>query len=183
LSWLEFNIHVRSPVLGDNVFVRRILLELIEPFVNTHRQKFSHWHYLIESDPCRGDGYYYEIRIRFEGDNANLSLVKNALINDLANYSNRTNITMREDEILGSHEGHHGRRIGGGIGPYRGAQSEGFAADWSIIVEILEKGSEFALQILSLGDNLIESRSMQVSKWHLFHPYYLHLPANQLLLE
>ena len=183
MGWLEFNVHIRHPVFGDNVFVRHTLLDLISPFVNSQTERFRHWHYLIEPDQCRGRAPYCEIRVRFEGEDANLALIRNALIQELANYSNRTQITMREDENLGSHDGHHGRRIGRGIGPYRGAQSENFGRDWSTIVEILQKGSEFALDILRLGNNLVESRSLQPGKWHLVHPYYIHLPANQLLVE
>ena len=182
LGWFEFNIHVRhayarmSDLFDDYV---QILLDFVEPFVNSQRSRFDHWHYLGEPDSCR-DRPYYEIRLRFEGEEINLMQIKRDLVTRLREYTDETDIAMSEDEPLGSHEGCHGRRGE----RFLGLRSSRFDRDWDIIVEIMQVGSEAALKILRLGRNLVEEQSL---KWggrkHTFHPYYLHLPANQLFVE
>jgi len=181
MVWLEFNIHIRNRVLrpfdlfNDSL---AILLNLVKPFVDSHRTLFVRWHYLLEPDTCRGEGCY-EIRLRFEGSETNIIQVKDALVVELNNFVNLRHIAMRENEPLGSHEGSHGRR---GM-MYLGAQSENFGRDWNTIVEIMEKGSEDALAIFNLGRTLVEDRSIGLGTWRTTHPYYTHLPANQLLVE
>ena len=82
-------------------------------------------------------------------------------------------------EPTGSHEGCHGDRSGS----YEGAASESFGRDWQPIVNILQIGSESAIKILELGRTLVENRSLQACQRLVIHPYYLHLPANQLFVE
>ena len=179
--WIEFNIHIRNRVIlplnlfNDSV---AILLDLVKSLVDSQRERFSHWHYLIEPDTCRGQGCY-EIRLRFEGNEANISQIKSTLITNLNNYVNQNHRAMSENEPLGSHEGCHGCRGE----KYLGAQSENFGRDWNTIVEILQNGSEYALNVFSLGRTLVEGTSVQLGQWHTIHPRYIHLPANQLLVE
>lgn len=87
---------------------------------------------------------------------------------------------MVEDGSSGSHEGCHGARNK----KFLGAASEEFGEDWSTIVELLQKGSEYALEILELGRKLKENKALQTYyRERVIHPYYLHLPANQLIVE
>jgi len=178
---MEFNIHIRNRVIqpfdlfNDSV---RILLELVQPFISNQRERFSHWHYLLEPDMCRGEGCY-EIRLRFEGSEANIGQVSPALITDLNNYANLTHGAMSESEPLGSHEGCHGCRGDRYLGP----RSENFGRDWNAIVDLLQLGSENALQVFGLGRTLVEDKSLRLGSWRTVHPYYIHLPANQLLVE
>jgi hypothetical protein len=156
-----------------------ILLDFVEPFVNSQGDRFIHWHYLIEPDICRGQNYC-EIRLRFEGERTNLNTIRHELTDGLRDYSDETNIAMREEENLGSHEGCHGRRDELYLGP--GVES--FGRDWDTIIEIMQVGSESALKILRLGRKLEEERSLRLGgRERTIHPYYLHLPANQLFVE
>ena len=86
---------------------------------------------------------------------------------------------MEDKGSSGSHEGCHGKRNN----KYKGAKSETFRNDWPIIVEIMQMGSESAIKILELGVRLKEERSLQWEQRKVIHPYYLHLPANQLIVE
>lgn len=138
---------------------------------------FNSWHYLIEPDRCRSS--FVEIRLRFEGEEKDLNQMRSELVSELNNYSDRTHLSMRDDEKSGSHEGCHGNRNN----TYLGAQSENFGRDWQSITEILQIGSESALRILRLGNGLVESRSLNVYQRQVSHPYYLHLSANQLFVE
>ena len=65
-----------------------------------------------------------------------------------------------------------------------GAASEEFGEDWSTIVELLQKGSEYALEILELGRKMKDNKALQICyREQVTHLYYLHLPANQLIVE
>jgi len=183
LVWLEFNIHVTNVLVSmQNLYddVTTILLDLVKPFIDEQRSRFAHWHYLHEPDVCRGRGFC-ELRLRFEGESANLEEIKNTLIRNLKEFSDKTSLAMSDDEPLGSHEGCHGSRNA----TYMGAQSEKFGGDWPTIVEIMQKGSEFALEFFRLGRNLVENRSLQYGRRDRpsEHPYYVHLPANEILVE
>jgi hypothetical protein len=145
--------------------------------VDSHRGFFNHWHYLLEPDVCRP--HSCEIRLRFEGTPENLRHIKHDLITEIRNYSRRTHLVMCDDEPLGSHEGCHGNRNDS----YQGAASEGFGRDWQSIVDILQTGSDSAIQILRLGRDLVENRSLQIYQRQVNHPYFLHLPTNQLVVE
>lgn len=174
--------HIRNRVISpidlfNSCFA--ILLDPVKPFIDnpSNRARFDHWHYLIEPDVCRGQGCF-EIRLRFEGTQTNIVQIRNDFAADLDNFVNRNPIAMRISEPLGSHEGCHGLRGG----TYLGAQSENFGRDWNTIVEILEKGSENALNIFSLGTKLVEQNSLVVGEYGTaIHPRYIHLTANQLL--
>ena len=103
MDWLEFNIHIRSALvtvhdLFDNAVP--MMLDLLEPFVNSQRGRFSHWHYLLEPDVCRGEAYC-ELRLRFEGEKTTLEEIKHELATMLKDYTDQTSISMREDEHLG----------------------------------------------------------------------------------
>jgi len=182
LDWLEFNIHIRQALTDLHDLyegIVPILLDFVEPFVNRQRGKFSRWHYLLEPDNCR-DQTYCEIRLRFEGERANLEGIKSQLVTEFNHYANQTSTIMRNDELLGSHEGCHGDRSQ----TYAGSRSERFGGDWDKIVEIMQIGSESALKILRLGRKLAEKESLKwVGREQTYHPYYLHLPANQLFIE
>ncbi len=154
-----------------------VLVDLLQPFADSHRGSFSHWHYLLEPDVCRTQSC--EIRLRFEGSEENLRRMRQDLITEIGNYSDRTHLVMRNDEQLGSHEGCHGNRNSS----YQGAASESFGRDWQSIVGILQIGSESAIQILQLGRGLVENRSLEMGQRQARHPYFLHLPANQLIVE
>lgn len=175
MPWLEYNVHLCQRPNYERIIT--VLIDLIEPFVRTHKKLFTHWHYLIEPDPCRPS--FVEIRVRFEGSVRNLSRVRLELVSELRNYSDRTHLTMRDDETLGSHEGCHGNRNLS----YQGAASEGFGRDWQSIIDILQIGSDSAIRILRVGRGLAENRSLQIYQRQVNHPYFLHLPANQLLVE
>jgi len=175
LAWLEYNIHlVGQPNFNDIIAV---LVDLLQPFVESRRDSFVHWHYLLEPDRCRASSC--EIRLRFEGSQENLKEIKQDLITEIRNYSGRTNLVASDGEPLGSHEGCHGGRDGS----YQGSASENFGRDWQSVVNILQIGSESAIQILGLGRGLVENRSLQVYQRQVNHPYFLHLPANQLIVE
>jgi hypothetical protein len=175
LTWLEYNLHFsKQPTYEDTIAV---LVDLLQPFVDSHRNSFSHWHYLLEPDVCRPSSC--EVRLRFEGTPEALKQIKHDLITEIGNYSNSTRLVMRDYETLGSHEGCHGNRNS----PYQGAASEKFGRDWQSIVDILQIGSEAAIQILRLGRGLVENQSLQMGQRQVRHPYYLHLSANQLIVE
>lgn len=181
IVWIEFNIHIRNRIVQQqNLFYDSvaILLDLVKPLVDSQRERFSHWHYLIEPDTCRGQECY-ETRLRFEGSETNIGRIKGTLVTRLNNYVNQTHRVMSETEPLGSHEGCHGCRGEN----YLGSQSENFGRDWNTIVEILQNGSEHSLNVFSLGRTLVENRSVQLGQWRTIHPYYIHLPANQLIVE
>jgi len=181
MVWLEFNIHIRNRVLVPLDLFKdgtAILRDLVKPFVDGHRTLFVHWHYLLEPDICRGEGCY-EVRLRFECSQKSVTTLRDELVAELGDFVTKSHLAMRENEPLGSHEGEHGRR---GM-TYLGAQSEEFGRDWNTIVDIMEKGSENALAILDLGRTLVEAKSIQPGIWRTTHPYYTHLPANQLLVE
>ena len=173
------------PNLYDDV--SSVLLDFVSPFVERQRERFTHWHYLLEPEKCRGQFgeptqvSFYEIRLRFEGDGENLTQIKNDLTQDLEVFSERTHLTMKVSEPLGSHEGCHGRRNT----PYKGAESErDFGRDFPVMVEIWQKGSEFVIELFRQGRKLVEKYSLQYgSRGSTEHPRYLHYPANQLLLE
>lgn len=154
-----------------------VLADLVQPFVDSHRNSFSHWHYLLEPDVCRPSSC--EVRLRFEGTSESLRQIRRDLITEIGNSRQRTHLIMRDDEPLGSHEGCHGNRNSS----YQGATSEGFGRDWQSIADILQIGSESAIQILRLGRGLVENRSLQTYQRQVNHPYFLHLPANQLIVE
>jgi hypothetical protein len=134
----------------------------------------------VEPDICRGSNYY-EIRLRFECDEIDLKYVKDTFVSNLLEFTERTHITMREDEPLGSHEGEHGHRHK----KYRGIESENFGEDWPTMVEIMQRGAESALEILHLGTQLKGSKALGWDRRPSppEHPYFLHLSANQLLVE
>ena len=117
--------------------------------------------------------------MRFEGTPENLRQIRQDLITEIGEFNQRTHLVMRDDEPLGSHEGCHGNRNSS----YQGAASETFGRDWQSIVDILQIGSGSAIQILRLGRGLVEKRSLQMGQRQVRHPYYLHLPANQLIVE
>jgi hypothetical protein len=175
LPWLEYNIHLCGQPNYENVTAA--LADLLQPFVDAHRSSFSHWHYLLEPDKCRANST--EIRLRFEGEKENLAQIRQDLLNEIRYYGAKTHLVMRDDVQLGSHEGCHGNRVA----CYQGAASEGFGRDWQSIVEILQIGSESAIQILKLGRGLVAIRSLQLYQRQVQHPYFLHLPANQLIVE
>jgi hypothetical protein len=163
--------------------VSTILLDLVDPFIRKQRDRFSHWHYLSEPDSCRGQELFKEIRLRFEGSADNLERIKYELEGDLEVFSERTHLTMKVNEPLGSHEGCHGRRNN----QYKGAESEDlrFGRDFPVMVEVWQKGSEFAIDCLREGRKLVEVYPNQFvhRSSPTEHPRYLHYPANQLLLE
>ncbi len=180
MVWLEFNLHIRNQALSWPDFFGKgseVLLGLVRPFVDARRTQLTHWHYLVEPDNCRGAGFF-EIRLRFEGAEENINSAREALVAQL-NAGTMSQLVMRENEPLGSHEGEHGQRGA----RYAGPRSEDFGRDWDTIVGILEKGSESALAILDLGRGLVGPKSVQFGAWRTSHPYFTHLAANQLLLE
>lgn len=179
MDWLEFNIHIRNSTSIVALFedAVSILLDFLEPFVNSQRGKFAHWHYLLEPDTCRGQPFG-EIRVRLAGTKRNLAKIKNNLTTALAGYVQKSDEAMCEDEHLGSHTGCHGRRGES----YRGLQSEDFGRDWETIVEILQVGSENALELLQLGRNLVEDRSLRWGgREHTYHPGYLSLSSKPVI--
>jgi len=100
---------------------------------------------------------------------------------ELGNFSLRTSLVMSAEDALGSHEGRHGNRNE----HYDGADSENWTLgiDWGKIVEILQIGSDSALQILELGRTLVENKSLQRYQRTVNHLYFIHLAANQLIFE
>jgi hypothetical protein len=159
----------------------KILTDFVEPFVIEHAGKFAHWHYLIEPAICTGSPSEYsfvEIRVRFEGEEAGLNEIRHDLVSFLGEFSKKTNLTVPDDKIRGSHEGCHGER---------GKRYEGelrkYQQDWSSLVEIMQIGAESALRILRIGRKLGNNESIKRGRWFSLHPCYLHLPANQLLVE
>lgn len=184
MVWLEFNIHIRNRVIGQlDLFndVFPVLLFFIRPFVNNHRTQFNHWHYLVEPDTCRGRDCF-EIRLRFEGGEEDMNEIDNDLSYELEAYVNQANPIGRRImsmiEPSGSHEGSHGCR-----GETYPGEAQRFGGDWNNIVRILEIGSENALNIFALGAALRGDAALQPGTWRTTHPYYTHLPANQLLIE
>lgn len=174
MPWLEYNIHITGALTQNNVF--SVLFNLIEPFVNSHRTMFQHWHYLFEPNVCGST--IGEVRLRFEGTTNNIATIRTDLIAQVANFKRQTNLIMDNTDVNGSHEGAHGDRAlqyQGEAGP--------FGNDWNSIVEILQIGSESALKILRIGQGLTSNRSLEVYERTVRHNYYLHLPANQLLVE
>ena len=161
--WLKYNI-------------LSVLFDLIEPFVNSHKAMFDHWHYLFEQNSCGST--LGEVRLRFEGTTTNLATIKTDLIAGISAFQTRTNLVMADTDTLGSHEGSHGARNQ----QYQG-EAGAFGNDWNAIIEILQVGSESALMILHLGRGLTSNHSLTFSQRMVNHPYYLHLPANQLLVE
>ena len=175
LAWLEYNIHLcGQPDYGNIIDV---LSDLVHPFVNSHRGSFNHWHYLLEGNVSGSTSS--ETRLRFEGTSRNLSQIRHDLINEINRFSRNTPTIMRHNKGTGSHRGCHGHRNR----TYRGAASENFGRDWQSIADILQIGSESAIEILRLGRGLVENRSLQMGLRVVMHPYYLHLPANQLIVE
>ena len=174
LPWHEYNLHIRIYNFEN---VRDAILDFICPFINTNRDFFQSWNFLIEPDVCElAQG---ELRLRFKGTHSNLETIQNKLIIDLQEYARRTAILI-EDGPSGSHEGCHGVRHE----KFLGASSEDFGEDWPTIVELLQSGSEHSLEILELGRNLKERKALQkYYRQRVVHPYYLHLPANQLIVE
>ncbi len=175
LAWLEYNIHINGQFDYANIIT--VLADLLQPFVDSHRTFFSHWHYLLEPNVCGSSPS--EVRLRFEGTPQNLGQIRQDLITETEHFSQRTQLVMRDDGQLGSHEGCHGNRNSS----YQGAASENFGRDWQSIVNILQIGSESAIQILRVGRGLVENRSLQLGQRQVRHPYFLHLPANQLIVE
>jgi len=182
------NIQTRSCMSNWYDDVSAILLDFVDPFIKEQRNKFVHWHYFSEPDDCRGRGLFKEIRLRFEGDDENLNKIKSDLIRELEEFSEKTHLTMKENEPLGSHEGCHGKPNN----RYLGAESEKFGRDFPVMVEIWQKGSEFAIELFRQGRTLVEKCSLQYgyrpnpikpNEYPTTHPCYLHYPANQLLLE
>lgn len=174
MAWLEYNIHIRGESTYGNIIA--VLVDLVQPFVDSHAN-LDHWHYLLEPNVCGSSTC--EVRLRFEGATGILTGIRCDLTTEIEAFSRRTNLVMREDEQLGSHEGLHGNRDG----HYQGAASETFGADWPHIADILQIGSESAIKILRLGRRLVTNRSLQMGQKVVGHPYYLHLPANQLIVE
>jgi len=165
-------------IINDFNQTRDIIIDFVNPFVSRNRHLFSQWHYLFEVDQCREK--QIEIRLRFKSSTTNLREIKHNLINELDSYVNLGNLLMKDSEPLGSHEGCHGTRGG----TFQGEASDNFGGDWSTIVEILQIGSESAMQILELGRSLSTPRSLEWGgRSNVVHPYYLHLPANQLFIE
>ena len=174
MPWFEYNLHITKFSFEN---VRDAILDFIGSFINKNRELCQNWNYLIEPDGCKlAEG---ELRFRFKGINSNLEKIRQNLIADLKEYSQRTRILI-EDGPSGSHEGCHGVRNK----KFLGAASEEFGEDWSTIVELLQKGSEYALEILELGRKLNETKALQTYyRERVIHPYYLHLPVNQLIVE
>ena len=180
MPWLEYNLHlshVSFNIIKDFDIVRDVIVDFIGPFISNKSHLYEHWNYLIEPDKCREKEL--EIRLRFESSESNLECVRQLLINELETYANRTNILMKENEDNGSHEGCHGIRNQ----TFQGASSETFEEDWPNIVEIMQVGSESAIKILELGRSLKTHKSLQLYIRKIVHSYYLHLPANQLIVE
>jgi len=174
MPWLEYDLHLRTYSFEN---ARDSIIDFVGPFISRNRDLFQHWHYLIERDQCREkEG---ETRIRFESSSSDLIEIRWRLVKELKGYANRLGILMTEDESLGSHEGCHGNRNS----TYQGPDSESFGSDWSAIVNIMQSGSEFAINILKSGKSLKKPRSVQYYTRTVRHQYYLHLPANQLLVE
>ncbi len=174
MPWLEYNIHINGAITHNTIL--SILFGLIEPFVNSHRAIFEHWHYLFEPDVDHPTAA--EVRLRFEGTANNLAVIKTDLVAEIDRFKTLTNLVMADADRLGSHEGSHGTRNQQYLG-----EAGAFENDWNAIIEILQIGSESALQILRLGRGLTTNHSLNFGQRIVNHPYYLHLPANQLLVE
>lgn len=178
LSWLEYNIHIlRNDAWYPDAI--EILTDLVKRFVERQRaqSRFTHWHYLIESDRCREKSS--EIRVRFQGNSTDLNRIRDELISELNSFSVNRSLTVRDGAGHGSHTGCHGNRNQDHTG-----ESDKYGQDWPLIVEILQIGSDSALEILSVGKKLMTYRSRQSGVRDPYpHEYYLHLPANQLLVE
>ena len=181
MPWLEYNLHIRNSyfnVQKDYPQVVDALLDFVNPFITRNSHLYENWHYLFEVDQCREK--QIEIRLRFESMSTNINILKGNLVDDLVSYVNRTNILMKDSETLGSHEGCHGDRGD----EFLGATSDKFGADWPTIVEILQIGSESAIKILELGRSLSALKSLEWGARNgTYHPFYLHLSANQLYIE
>lgn len=174
MPWLEYNIHISDVLTHNNIL--SILFDLIEPFVNSHRASFEHWHYLFEPDVSIPT--VAEVRLRFEGTANNLATIKTDLVREVDRFRLLTNLVIADGDRIGSHEGSHGTRNQ----QYQG-EAGAFGNDWNAIIEILQIGSESALQILRIGRGLTTNHSLSFGQRIVNHPYYLHLPANQLLVE
>lgn len=174
MPWLEYNLHIAKFSFQN---VRDAILDFIGPFIDKNGELIQNWNFLIEPDKCGlAEG---ELRFRFKGTQLNLEQIRKKLIADLNDYSRQTGILV-EDGTSGSHEGCHGKRDN----KFMGAASEEFDEDWSTIVELLQKGSEHALEILELGRLLKGQKALQnYFRERVIHPYYLHLIANQLIIE
>lgn len=181
MPWLEYNLHLRNSSMNvqlDYDQILNALLDFVSPFILRNSHLYENWHYLFELDQCRKN--QIETRLRFESTSINISILKENLIEDLDSYVNSSNILMKDSETSGSHEGCHGVRGK----KFLGTDSENFEADWSAIVEILQIGSESAIKILKLGRSLTTPKSLTWGgRPGTYHPYYLHLSANQLLIE
>jgi hypothetical protein len=119
-----------------------------------------------------------EIRLRFEGEESDLNEIKRDLVFSLDRFSKKENLSIADDRIHGSHEGCHGKREERYQGELRKYQQ-----DWPSLVDIMQLSSESALRILNMGRKLSNDESIRRGRWFVLHPYYLHLPANQLLVE
>lgn len=153
-----------------------VLVDFIDPFMRNHGG-YVNWHYLLEQNVCRSTRL--EIRLRVEGTPEYIARFRQDMTNEIQNYRQRTNLVMSENDTLGSHEGLHGNRTG----HYQGAASENFGRDWNSIVRIMQIGSENAIEIFRLAQDLVERRSFDDGPRNVNHPYYLHLTFNQLLTE
>lgn len=178
MSWLEYNIHIRR---SDTWYpdIVATLTDFVAPFIREQKDegRFTRWHYLIEPDKCRNG--FREIRIRFQGEQENLNAIERELIGQLRDFTETRNLTVRNDHQNGSHVGCHGRR-----GERYAGESETYGEDWPHIVDIMHEGSNSALRILCIGKKLRTDRSLRCEQRSpLPHQYYLHLPANQLLIE
>jgi len=101
LEWREYNIHIASFEAA-----KKVLVNLVRPFVQENKARFSHWHYLLQQDKC--GAACGEVRIRFEGERDELEKIINDLRESLSNYANKTNDIMADGDPAGSHLGEHG---------------------------------------------------------------------------
>lgn len=134
-EWVEVNIHFR----GSWTEARRIILDFVKPFVDSHRGLKQSWHYFQEVCPPNGERPGEpEIRLRFFGKSSNVATIRTNLTRDLTRL-----IASGQSPVTSFHFGNHG-----GPGQYTG-EAGYWGKDWTIAMHQYQNGAEFGLLFLS----------------------------------
>jgi len=161
-EWVEINIHFRDG--WDEA--RRVIIDFVKPFVNSHRRLKQSWHYFLEKCPPNGDRPGEpEVRLRFFGRSNNIATIRADLNSELGRL-----IQSGQSPVTHFHFGRHG-----GPGQYDG-EADYWGKDWSIAMKQYQNGAEFGLFFLSKYP-LQKKPSIPIGR---HGQRYVHLLLNQM---
>jgi hypothetical protein len=153
LKWVEVNVRLPNEISRIDFF-----METIKPLVLEVQNKFTvkSWHFLWEEVP-----YSSTLRLRFLVETENVGSLKSVIEDVITDF----------EYCFGSH---------GNCGKEYGGEASGWGVKgWERGVELLQFGSEFAMELMDKKESLGVGNEYKKSGY-FFADRYVHLFLNQL---